>query len=329
MQNFEYSAATNRPELPDGGAFIAGGTDLLQLMKSNVAAPAAIVDLAPQNLRFIHANETELRLGALETMANVAAHPDVQRNWPAISQALLLSASPQVRNMGTMGGNLLQRTRCLYFRDASFPCNKRNPGSGCPAIAGENRELAILGGSDHSLATHPSDFPVALMALGARLSIVAANGQTRTVPLAEFYRLPGNTPEIETVLQHGDVIHEIIVPASAAARNSGYVKVRDRTSFAFALVSAAVSLEQRDGKIHAATIALGGVAPMPWRAGKAEQALQGATPHEAAFDQAARLATDGARSAGMNDFKIALAQRAVKRALEQVTSPESSNGGTL
>jgi xanthine dehydrogenase YagS FAD-binding subunit len=198
MQNFEYISANGAAALPQGGSFIAGGTDLLQLMKSNVAAPAQLVDLAPLSLRGIHVTDSELRLGAMETMANVAAHPDVQRNWPAISQALLLSASPQVRNMGTMGGNLLQRTRCLYFRDVSFACNKRIPGSGCPAIAGENRELAILGGSEHCIATHPSDFPVALMALGASVSIVGANGQPRVVPLAEFYRLPGDTPHIET-----------------------------------------------------------------------------------------------------------------------------------
>ena len=329
MQNFEFSASTARPALPPGGSFIAGGTDLLQLMKSNVAAPTHVVDLAGQNLRGIHATATELRLGALDTMAQVAAHPDVQRGWPAISQALLLSASPQVRNMGTMGGNLLQRTRCLYFRDVAFACNKRNPGSGCPALSGENRELAILGGSDHCIATHPSDFPVALMALGALIAVTGADGQARTIPLAEFYRLPGDTPEVETVLKPGDVIHEIIVPASAAARASGYVKVRDRTSFAFALVSAAVSIEQRDGKIHAATIALGGVAPLLWRAGKAEQSLIGATVGDTAFETAATLATEGAKSAGMNEYKIVLAQRAVKRALTQVTNLEPATKGVL
>jgi xanthine dehydrogenase YagS FAD-binding subunit len=223
MQNFELSAATGHATLPQGGAYIAGGTDMLQLMKANIAAPTHVMDLAGQNLRGIHADEHELRLGALETMADVAAHPQVRKNWPAISQALLLSASPQVRNMSTMGGNLLQRTRCLYFRDTAFACNKRNPGSGCPAIAGENRELAILGGSEHCIATHPSDFPVALMALGANVSITAPDGSKRSVPLAEFYRLPGDTPHIETILQNGEIISEIIVPASAMARQSGFL----------------------------------------------------------------------------------------------------------
>lgn len=329
MQNFELSPAAARPVLPQGGSFIAGGTDLLQLMKSNVTAPTHVVDLGAQSLRGIHATPTELRLGALETMAQVAAHPDVQRGWPAISQALLLSASPQVRNMGTMGGNLLQRTRCLYFRDVAFACNKRNPGSGCPALSGDNRELAILGGSDHCIATHPSDLPVALMALGALVAITGAAGQARMIPIAEFYRLPGDTPEVETALQAGDVIHEIIVPASAAARRSEYVKVRDRTSFAFALVSAAVSVEQRDGKIQAATIALGGVAPMPWRVSRADQSLLGVTAGEAAFETAAQLVTEGAKSAGMNEFKIVLAQRAVKRALAQATNPERRTKGVL
>eukprot|EP01037_Dinobryon_pediforme_P001476 gene1474-1497_t len=294
MQNFEISSAAKQTTLPQGGAFMAGGTDLLQLMKANVTSPTHIVDLATDNLGGIQVNDAELRLGALETMASVAAHPDVRRGWPAITQALLLSASPQVRNMGTMGGNLLQRTRCLYFRDTAFACNKRNPGSGCPAIEGENRELAILGGSDHCIATHPSDFPVALMALGAHIIVLASDGSSRTMLLGDLYRLPGDTPHIETALQTGDIISEIVVPASAAAKRSGYVKVRDRTSFAFALVSAAVAIEQQDGKIHSAAIALGGVAPMPWRATTAERALLGAEPTDAVLEQAARLATEGA-----------------------------------
>ncbi len=309
-----------------GTTFIAGGTDLLQLMKNNVIAPDQVVDLAGAHLRGITATSIELRLGALETMADVAAHPEVRRGWPAISQALLLSASPQIRNMGTMGGNLLQRTRCVYFRDTAFACNKRHPGSGCPAIAGENREHAILGASDSCIATHPSDFPVALMAMGAGVAITAAGGGTRVVPLADFYRLPGDTPEIETILQPGDVITQIVVPASEAAKRSVYMKVRDRSSFAYALASAAVAIEIRDNRILHAGIALGGVAPMPWRAAKAEQALIGATADAAAFEHAGRLATEGARAAGMNAYKIALAQRAVTRALMEAAHPTAETG---
>jgi xanthine dehydrogenase YagS FAD-binding subunit len=324
MHAFELiQAASGQPAKGPGAIFMAGGTDILQLMKSNVIAPDQVIDIAGENLRGIKATATELRLGALETMADVAAHADVKQGWPAISQALLLSASPQVRNMGTMGGNLLQRTRCLYFRDTSFACNKRNPGSGCPAIAGENRELGILGTSDSCIATHPSDFPVALMALGAHVAITGPDGASRSVALADFYRLPGDTPQIETAMRPGDVITEIVVPASEAAKRSAYVKVRDRTSFAFALVAAAVAIEIRDNRIHHVGIALGGVAPMPWRAAKAEQALMGAAPDDATFERAGKLATEGAKAAGMNGFKIELAQRAVTRALTEAAHPDA------
>lgn len=307
----------------DGDAFIAGGTDLLQLMKSNVEAPRRVVDLADMRLRRIGVTGDTLELGALCTMNQTAEHDDVRDGWPAISQALLLSASPQVRNMGTVGGNLLQRTRCMYFRDTGFACNKRDPGSGCPAQQGDNRELAIFGGSSHCIATHPSDFPVALMALNAEVELTAQNGDTRRVALAEFYRLPGDTPEVETTLRPGEMIARVLVPASAMARNSCYLKVRDRTSFAFALVSAAVGLDVANGTIRDATVALGGVAPMPWRLPKVEAALRGKPLQPATLEAAAALASDGARGAGENDYKIVLASRLVLRALHTVADRET------
>jgi xanthine dehydrogenase YagS FAD-binding subunit len=307
----------------DGDAYIAGGTDLLQLMKSNVEAPRRLVDIAGLGLRDISRDGDTLVLGALCTMADTAAHADVRTGWPAISQALLLSASPQVRNMGTVGGNLLQRTRCGYFRDVGFACNKRVPGTGCPAMHGDNRELAILGGSEQCIATHPSDFPVALMALDAEVDLAARDGTTRRLKLAEFYRLPGDTPQIETALQPGELVLNVRVPASAAARNSCYLKVRDRTSFAFALVSAAAALDVANGTIRDARVALGGVGPMPWRLPQVEAALRGQRATPDGLQAAAAKAGDGATGAGGNDFKIELARRTVLRALQTVADRES------
>ena len=303
-----------------GDAFIAGGTDLLQLMKNDVVAPERLTDLDNSDLHAISLVDGSLHLGALATMAEVAAHVDVKREWPVISQALLLSASPQVRNMGTVGGNLLQRTRCGYFRDVGFDCNKRRPGSGCPALRGDNRELAIFGGSSHCIATHPSDLPVALMALDAQLDLAAPGGGTRRLPLAQFYRLPGDTPHIETALRPGEMITKVVVPSGPHARNSLYVKVRDRTSFAFALVSAAVGLAVSDGVIRDARIALGGVGAMPWRLPHVEAALRGQRADTSVFETAAARAGDGAISAGLNKFKIELTRRTVLRALRTVAA---------
>lgn len=299
-------------------AYIAGGTDLMQLLKNNVAAPRTLVDLEPLDLNGIEATPGSLRLGALATMSAVAAHPAVRERWPMIGQALLLSASPQVRNMGTMGGNLLQRTRCGYFRDTGFACNKREPGSGCPAIKGENRMLAVLGGSAHCIATHPSDMPVALVALDASVELRAPEGATRTLPLAQLYRLPGDTPQIETNLQPGELITAILVPSSEAARRSVYVKVRDRESFEFALVSAAVGLDIKDGVIREARVAMGGVGTMPWRAPQVEAALSGREARAEVLEAAARRASEGAAPASQNGFKLTLMQRTVLRALQSV-----------
>jgi xanthine dehydrogenase YagS FAD-binding subunit len=307
----------------DGDAFIAGGTDLMQLMRADIVAPKRLIDLDHSLSRNITVNGSSLELGALCTMAETAAHRDVRNSWPMISQALLASASPQIRNMGTVGGNLLQRTRCGYFRDVGFPCNKRQPGSGCPAQQGENRELAIFGGSTHCIATHPSDLPIVLMALDAEVELVAPGGKTRHLPLARFYRAPGDTPQIETVLQPGELISKVRVPGGSAARNSCYVKVRDRTSFAFALVSAAVGLDISDGVIRDARVALGGVGPMPWRLPHVEEALRGQRALPDIFQAAAAKAGDGATGAGQNDFKIELARRTVSRAFHTIADRES------
>src|SRR5579872_1367140 len=210
-----------------GAQYIAGGTDLLQLMKDNIEAPTRLIDLEPVGITGIDAGPDGLRLGAMARMSDVAAHHAVRQDWPVISEALLASASPQVRNMGTIGGNLLQRTRCGYFRDTGFACNKREPGSGCPAIKGENRTLAILGGSEHCIATHPSDLAVALTALDATLRLRGGDGAERRVAISDFYRLPGDTPHIETDLRPGELITDVTVPRSAAARNSRYLKLRD------------------------------------------------------------------------------------------------------
>jgi xanthine dehydrogenase YagS FAD-binding subunit len=307
----------------DGDAFIAGGTDLLQLMKTNVVAPRRVLDLERLDLRHVSIDADGLELGALCSMAEVAEHPGVRTEFPAITQALLASASPQVRNMGTAGGNLLQRTRCGYFRDVGFACNKRLPGTGCPALHGENRELAIFGGSTQCIATHPSDFPVALMALDAEVELAGRGGSTRRVKLSEFYRLPGATPQVETAIQPGELITTVRVPTSPAARNSYYLKVRDRTSFAFALVSAAVGLEVSNGVVRDARVALGGVGPMPWRLPHVEEALRGKRLEPATLQQAAARAGDGATGAGGNDFKIDLTRRTVLRALHIVAERES------
>jgi xanthine dehydrogenase YagS FAD-binding subunit len=300
--------------------FIAGGTDLMQLMKDNVEESTQLVDLEHIGLSRIRVDRSGLRLEAMARMSDVAAHPEVRAHWPVISQALEASASPQVRNMGTIGGNLLQRTRCGYFRDTGFNCNKREPASGCPAIAGENRMLAILGGSDHCIATHASDLAVALTALDAVLELRRAGGAVRHVPITEFYRLPGNTPQIETVLERGEMITAVTVPAGAAARNSHYLKLRDRASFEFALVSAAVALETRDGRVHDVRVAAGGVGTRPWRLPEVETALRGKKLDDGTLREVSAQAGQGARPATQNGFKQILLRRAVQRALQTVSA---------
>ena len=299
--------------------YIAGGTDLLQLAKDNVETPDHLVDLEALNMAAIRVTKDRLKLEPLARMSDVAAHPAVVKNWPVLSQALLLSASPQVRNMGTMGGNLLQRTRCGYFRDTGFACNKRVPGSGCPAINGENRNLAILGVSDHCIASNASDMAVALVALDAELELTGPNG-ARTVPIGDFHRLPGDTPHIETALEPGEMITGIGIPASTAAKRSGYLKVRDRASFEWAVVSAAVALDIDGGTIKGARGAAGGVAPKPWRLPQRAAALIAKPADAATVTAAAERAGEGARPAKMNGFKVVLLKRTVLRALQTVSA---------
>src|SRR3989449_3055915 len=296
--------------------YIAGGTDMVQLLQEYVRRPERLVSLAGLLDNRIEAGPQGLRLGAAATMAEVAAHPAVIQQFPVISEALLNSASPQVRNQATMGGNLLQRTRCPYFRDVGYSaCNKRSPGSGCAAIGGENRWHAVLGTSETCLATHASDLAVALVALDAALEVRGASAQ-RIVRLTDFYRLPANTPHIETTLQPGEVITAITVSRSPVARRSHYLKVRDRASFEFAVVSAAVAIEIAGARIRHARVALGGVGTKPWRVPRVEAALAGARLDPAALRRAAALAAQGAQGRGHNDFKIELMQRAIVRAIE-------------
>src|SRR5438309_9212915 len=273
--------------------YIAGGTDMMQLLQENVRRPERLVSLAGLLDNGINVGPQDLMIGAAATMAEVAAHPGVIEQFPVISEALLNSASPQVRNQATMGGNLLQRTRCPYFRDVGYDaCNKRAPGSGCAAIDGENSWHAVFGTSENCIAANASDLAVALVALDAVVVVQGVAGQ-RTVPLNEFYRLPGATPHIETVLEPGEVIAAITVPASAVARRSHYLKVRDRASFEFAVVSAAVALDMDGARIRQAHIALGGVGTKPWRVPGVEAALAGSDLDPAALRRAPALAAQG------------------------------------
>jgi xanthine dehydrogenase YagS FAD-binding subunit len=297
-----------------GSDVIAGGTDLLQLMKDDVRRPNRLIDITGLPWTRIESGPAGLRLGALARMSDVADASAVRDNYPVISEALLASASPQVRNMATIGGNLMQRTRCVYFRDVATACNKRAPGSGCSALDGENRLHAVLGGSADCVATHASDLAVALVALDAMVLLRGASGERR-VPLDAFHLLPGDTPERETVLQPGELIVAVEVPAAPHARRSHYLKIRDRASFEFALASAAVALEVEGGVIRQSRIALGGVATKPWRARAAEALLAGRPPVPATFVAAADEALAGARPLQQNGFKIELAKRTVVRAL--------------
>lgn len=300
--------------------FIAGGTDLIQLMKDGVERPKHLVDIDGLALDHVELTEQGTRIGALARMSDVADHAELRRRHPAIAEALLASASPQLRNMATIGGNLLQRTRCGYFRDTGFACNKRLPGSGCPAINGENRLLAIFGGSEHCVATNASDLAVALAALDAAVELRSENSNLRSVSLTEFHLLPGDTPERETVLLPGEIVTAVLVPPATARQRSHYLKVRDRASFEFALVSAAVAVTLEGGRIQSARIAMGGVGTKPWRLPAVEAALASAPATPEAFAAAAAHAADGAHPLAQNGFKIPLMQRALVRALTTVTA---------
>jgi xanthine dehydrogenase YagS FAD-binding subunit len=299
--------------------FVAGGTTLIDLMKLNVETPKKVVDINSLPLTQIESTpDGGLKIGAMVRNSDLAHDETVQQRYTVLSEALLSGASPQLRNMATTGGNLLQRTRCYYFRDTAYPCNKREPGSGCPAIDGFNRIHAILGTSEHCIATHPSDMAVAMMALEAVVHIQGANGE-RNVPLNDFYLLPGSTPNRENVLSPGDLITYVTLPSLANGTRSHYLKLRDRASYEFALSSAAVVVSLSGNRIDRVRIALGGVGTKPWRSMEAEQALEGREASENNLRAAAEAALKGAKPSHDNAFKVELAKRCLTRSLKNVT----------
>ena len=303
---------------------LAGGTNLVDLMKSDVARPAVVVDINRLPLKAIDVSDDSLRVGALVSNSDLAWHPDVQARWPLLSSAILAGASPQLRNAATTGGNLLQRTRCYYFYDPSTACNKRAPGSGCSAIGGVNRIHAILGASSDCIAVHPSDMCVALAALDATVEVDGPQGQ-REIAFTDFHRLPDNEPERDNNLQQGDLITAVNVPAPQFGKHFTYLKLRDRLSYAFALVSVAAGLQIENGTIKDARIALGGVAHKPWRDTEAEQSLRGQAAETRVFEAVAQRILRDAKGQGENDFKIELATRAIVRALGQAAAGTPQN----
>jgi xanthine dehydrogenase YagS FAD-binding subunit len=331
MNNFGFARASDvadavRRIVADPSAkFIAGGTNLIDLMKENVARPSQLIDITHLPLHEVETTrDGGLRIGALVPNSDLAYHPEIEARYPLLGSAVLAGASQQLRNMASTGGNLLQRTRCFYFYDTATPCNKREPGSGCPAIEGINRMHAILGASDRCIATHPSDMCVALAALDARV-LVTGEGGERNIDFADFHRLPGDTPEIDSNLRPDEIITAIELPPKGFAGHYTYLKIRDRLSYAFALVSVAVGLEIESGTVKEARLALGGVAHKPWRDRKAEAQLAGAPPTPESFARAADTVLRDARGFGHNDFKIELARRAMTRALAQAArgTPQS------
>ncbi len=320
MNPFQYHRATDVAgalrSLAPGGKFLAGGTNLVDLMKNGVEQPAALVDLNRVALSAIEPlPEGGLRLGAMSRNSDTANHPVVRQKYPLLAQAILSGASPQLRNLATNGGNLLQRTRCPYFMDPAFPqCNKRAPGSGCGALDGVNRSHAIFGASPDCIATHPSDMCVALAALEAVIRVQNRSGERR-LSIADFHRLPGNTPQTDTNLNPDELILSIDLPPSPYAAHSYYLKVRDRASYEFALVSVAAAVELEGATIRSARVVLGGVAHKPWRASAAEQALVGKQASRATFEAAAQEAIAGAEPRPQNAFKVDLVRRAIVRAL--------------
>jgi xanthine dehydrogenase YagS FAD-binding subunit len=326
MESFEYEqvktvdAAVAAHPTQRGGKFVAGGTTLIDLMKLNVETPQVIVDINPLPLTKVEStSDGGLKIGAMVRNSDLANHELIKERYPVLSQALLSGASPQLRNMATTGGNLLQRTRCYYFRDTAYTaCNKRNPGSGCAAMDGFNRIHAILGTSEHCIATHPSDMAVAMMALEAVVHTEGAKGE-RSIPLDKFYRVPGNTPNIESVLEPNELITFVTLPALASSTRSYYLKLRDRQSYEFALSSAAVVVKLNGDRIERARVALGGVGTIPWRSREAEQALEGKSANNETFKRAAQVAVKDAHPLHDNAFKVKLVQLCLTRALRVVT----------
>jgi xanthine dehydrogenase YagS FAD-binding subunit len=326
MHPFSYSRASDTREALNagraGGRYIAGGTTLVDLMRETVERPETLVDITGLPLREVTVTERGgLRIGALVSMAEAAAHSKVLALYPVIPESLELSASAQLRNMATIGGNIMQRTRCTYFRDVSADCNKREPGSGCAAQHGYNRTHAILGTSDSCVATHPSDVAVAFAALEATVHLLGPDGE-RHVPFADFLLRPGSTPDREHALRKGELITAVEIPALPRPLRSGYLKVRDRQSYEFALTSAAVALHLRGGVIREARVAAGGVGTVPWKLPAVEQHLVGERPSGALWSAAAARAADGARPLQHNRFKIELLKRTVERQLRVVGGAE-------
>jgi xanthine dehydrogenase YagS FAD-binding subunit len=324
MKSFRYERADSIASACASAAepatkFIAGGTNLLDLMKLQIETPTRLVDIAPLPLAEIkETTEGGLRIGARVTNSVLAADLRVRRHYPLLSQAILAGASTQLRNKATTGGNLLQRTRCPYFYDTSKPCNKRMPGTGCAALNGLNRMNAVLGVSNDCIAAHGSDMAVAMAALDARVETVATNGSTRTIPIDAFYRPPSNTPHIETVLAPGELIQSVLLPPPPPGQQL-YRKVRDRASFAFALVSVAIVVKREADLVSGARVAFGGISYKPWRSAEAEMTLIGASATRASFDAAGRAALSKARGYGYNDFKIPLARRTLRTVLADAT----------
>jgi xanthine dehydrogenase YagS FAD-binding subunit len=333
MINFQYTRAADLADAVQQMAadpaakFIAGGTNLIDLMRGDVERPAHLIDIS--RLPLTKVEETDaggVRIGALVPNSDLAYHPLIEKRYPILSSAILAGASQQLRNMASTGGNLLQRTRCFYFYDTATPCNKRSPGSGCSALDGVNRINAILGTSDACIATHPSDMCVALAALDATVHVIGPGGE-RAIAFADFHRLPGSTPQLDTNLQRDEIVTAIELPQAGFAANYTYLKIRDRLSYAFALVSIAAAVELDGEVIREARIALGGVAPKPWRSLKAESVLRDQAPTPQNFAKVADVLLAGARGYGHNDFKIGLARRGIIRALGQAArgTPQSQS----
>ena len=333
MNNFDYARATDiadavrRIAADPAAKFIAGGTNLIDLMKENVERPTRLIDITRLPLKTVEQTaEGGLRIGALVPNSDLAYHPLIAQRYPILASAILAGASQQLRNMASTGGNLLQRTRCYYFYDTATPCNKREPGSGCSAINGLNRMHAILGTSDACIATHPSDMCVALAALEAKLHVAGPSGE-RTIAFADFHRLPGDTPERDTNLERNEIVTAVELPPRGFAANYTYLKIRDRLSYAFALVSIAAALELDGTTIKEARLALGGVAHKPWRDAAAEAALRGQPTNPASFSRAADLLLREAKGYEHNSFKLELARRGIVRALTQAAqgTPQSQS----
>lgn len=331
MEIFDYSRATNTQEAVAAGAksntaqqganvrFIAGGTTLFDLMKLDVERPRTVVDINHLPFDKVEGSaEKGLKIGALVRNADLAHHPEIVKHYAVLSQAILAGASAQIRNRATTSGNLLQRTRCVYFRDVTTPCNKRDPGSGCSAIEGFNRNLAILGTSDKCIATNPSDMNVALMALGATIHIQGTKGE-RSVPIAEFFRLPESSPQRETVLEPGDLITHVSIPPLPSGATSLYIKLRDRASYEFALASTAVIAVVKNGMFESIQLAMGGIGTIPWRASAAEVVLRGKPTDTALFSTAAEAVLKEAKPQSQNGFKVDLAKRCLTHALTLAT----------